>query len=227
MKHRGKVISASNWHLFEEEKEMDSFMTKYLTKAVNVVHAETLVNMLKEYQVKMKKQVQLLHKEKRKEKLLDHVKQNRVCNNYCQITDLWPINFCVAITNYRYLDVRLPSSKRFSTFTIAYTEERLIVLEISAKKKEIVGTYSVQMGSSDQNIVKVNQPYLKHDIMVLTNKNKLIRLKIDSLGSLSHHATFKLENRRENTQVTALCLIDDFIFIGLDDGWVQVYYLSA
>ena len=52
---------------------------------------------------------------------------------------------------YYSLDLRTRYARDNMPFTIIYTEERCIVLEVSSKRKDIVGSYSVQGGgSSDQ-----------------------------------------------------------------------------
>ena len=49
---------------------------------------------------------------------------------------------------YNYLDIRVQQYKRHVPFTLMYTKDRCVMLEVSARKKDIVGSYSVQGGGS-------------------------------------------------------------------------------
>jgi len=47
---------------------------------------------LKDIQIKTKKEIERLTKEKKRDELLDYLKKNAVANQYCEITDLIPLN---------------------------------------------------------------------------------------------------------------------------------------
>jgi hypothetical protein len=50
------------------------------------------LNYLKDFQVKTNKEIERLTKEKKREELADFLKKNAVANQYCEITDLIPLN---------------------------------------------------------------------------------------------------------------------------------------
>lgn len=84
---------------------------------------------------------------------------------------------------YKTLELKLLHCRRYLPLTVIYTEDRVAVLEVSSKRKEIVGSYNVQAtGGSDQKIITICQGYLNHELYILTSKDKLIKLKIDNSG---------------------------------------------
>ena len=78
------------------------------------------------------------------------IKTNEVHNQYCEMVDLKQINFDKA-DSYKYLDIKILSSRKFVYFTLIYTEERLAVIGIASNEKDILGSFSLQgSGYSDQ-----------------------------------------------------------------------------
>jgi tRNA(Met) C34 N-acetyltransferase TmcA len=50
--------------------------------------------------------------------------------------------------NYHVLEFKFNYQKKLVPFTVIWTKNRLILLEISQKRKEIVGSYNVKYSAS-------------------------------------------------------------------------------
>lgn len=72
---------------------------------------------------------------------------------YCSVNDLIPLNVDVSEA-YNTLDLKIVSGKKLSPFTLIWTKDRLLVLEVSPKKKEIVGSFYVSFGGSSDTVIK-------------------------------------------------------------------------
>ena len=201
-------------------------MLTYFTQAQNVYAGEIRLFIFRDFQASLTKYLTHIHKEKNTPQLVTFVKQDRVKNQYCEVVgDLIPINFDRS-ENYRFLDIKYYSFKKINKFTLIYNEDRVAVLSLSQARCGIVGSFSLQgSGVSEQKVVKVSQSGNFSDIYVCTNKDRLIRLKIDPTGFLQPGGTFKLPERKLNTEITTFTEYDSNIIIGLNDGSLQWYKL--
>ena len=111
-------------------------------------------------------------------------------------------------------------------FTLLYTDEKIAIIEASETRKAILGTYSVSFDGSDQKLTAVTQGYLSHDIFLATSKDKVIKLRFDLQGQVSFQWAFKIPDRKENTCIRSISQCDNYLFLGLDNGMVQVYYIQ-
>lgn len=65
------------------------------------------------------------------------------------MVDLNQINFDKA-ESYNYVDIKIQSARKFINFVLIYTEERLAIVGVTANRKDILGSYSLQgSGYSD------------------------------------------------------------------------------
>lgn len=57
---------------------------------------------------------------------------------------------------YNSLDMKTQYGKKHMPYTLIWTKDRLIVIEVTAQRKEIVGSFNVSFGgASDSHIVSV------------------------------------------------------------------------
>ena len=92
---------------------------------------------------------------------MDLIKANTVANLYCELTQLTPLDLDMS-KHYRSLDLRIAYNKKFINYTLLYTKEQCVVIEVSAKRQAIVCSYNLlSKGSSDSHIRAVCQGHYK------------------------------------------------------------------